>query len=208
MPSGIRAELAFEDLETCGVAGLLEDGADADSISWSVGPESGRVTEEFTLEDDREVPGATEVFSTGERSIFRFQRDHEECCPCESVQKFDVPVRDIHMEDGTLFLAIHVEDMDELRDILVGVRAEFPDVRVVRLVHAEEAGAGDLVLVDRGDLTERQRQVLETAHEMGYFDHPKGANAGEIADQLDITTSTFTEHLSAAQSKLLTGILS
>jgi predicted DNA binding protein len=208
MPSGIRAELAFEDPETCGVADRLDAGADAAGISWSVAPETGRITEEFTLEDDREVPDATEVFSTGERSIYRFQRDDEQCCPCESVQAFDVPVRDIHMEDGTLFLAIHVEDLDELRDILVGVRAEFPDVRVVRLVHAEEAGAGDLVLVDRGDLTERQRQVLETAHEMGYFDHPKGANAGEIADDLDITTSTFTEHLSAAQSKLLTGILS
>ena len=208
MTSGIRAELAFEDPSACRIAGFLDGENDAKSISWSVAPETGQITEEFAVEGDPEVEGATEVFSSGKRSIYRFQRDHEGCCPCETVQDFDVPVRDIHTVDGALHLAIHVEDMDELRDIIVGVRAEFPDVRIVRLVHAHETGADDLVLVDRGELTGRQREVLETAHQMGYFDHPKGANAGEVANELGITTSTFTEHLAAAQTKLLATILS
>ena len=42
---------------------------------------------------------------------------------------------------------------------------------------------------------------------MGYFDHPKGANAGDVADALDISRSTFTEHLAAAQTKLLEAVL-
>jgi hypothetical protein len=49
--------------------------------------------------------------------------------------------------------------------------------------------------------------VLETAHRLGYFERPKGANAGEVADALDISRSTFTEHLAAAQTKLLDAIL-
>jgi predicted DNA binding protein len=65
----------------------------------------------------------------------------------------------------------------------------------------------DLVFVDRSVLTERQREVLETAHEMGYFEHPKGANAGEVADELDISTSTFSEHLAASQRKLMDALL-
>ena len=207
MPSGIRAELAFEDPDPCHVADHLEDGADAASVSWSVAPESGRITEEFSVEGDSDLSGPETVFSYADRSIYRFQRDRDGCCPCEVVQDFDVPVRDIHTKDGTLHLSIHVEDMAELREIVVGVRNRFPSVQIVRLVHAKETGAGDLVLIDRGELTDRQRQVLETAHQMGYFDHPKGANAGEVADELGITTSTFTEHLSAAQSKLLTSIL-
>lgn len=208
MSSGIRAELAFEDPEACRIAGFLDEDADATSISWSVAPETGQITEEFAVDGDPEVDGASEVFSYGNRTIYRFQRDHQGCCPCETVQDFDVPVRDIHTVDGALHLAIHVEDMDELRDIIVGIRSEFPEVRVVRLVHAHETGDDDLVLVDRGELTGRQREVLETAHQMGYFDHPKGANAGEVADELGITTSTFTEHIAAAQTKLLTSILS
>jgi hypothetical protein len=65
----------------------------------------------------------------------------------------------------------------------------------------------DLVTVDRSDLTERQREVLATAYEAGYFDHPKGANAGEVATSLDIDRSTFSEHIAAAQRKLLSSLL-
>lgn len=208
MTSGIRAELAFEDPSACQIAGFTDGETDAKSISWSVAPETGQITEEFAVDGDPEVDGASEVFSYGNRTIYRFQRDHEGCCPCETVQDFDVPVRDIHTVDGALHLAIHVEDMEELRDIIVGIRTEFPEVRIVRLVHAHETGDDDLVLVDRGELTGRQREVLETAHQMGYFDHPKGANAGEVAAELGITTSTFTEHIAAAQTKLLASILS
>jgi hypothetical protein len=42
---------------------------------------------------------------------------------------------------------------------------------------------------------------------MGYFEHPRTANAGEVADELDISRSTFAEHLAAAQSKLLDAVL-
>jgi hypothetical protein len=49
--------------------------------------------------------------------------------------------------------------------------------------------------------------VLETAHRMGYFDHPKGADAGDVADELGISRSTLAEHLSTAQSKLFDAIL-
>ncbi|APE94533.1 helix-turn-helix domain-containing protein [Halodesulfurarchaeum formicicum] len=207
MPTGIRAELAFESPDACRITQYLGDAGDAKSISWSVAPESGRITEEFAVEGDPDIEEATQVFSYGDRSVYRFQREQAECCPCGIVQDFDVPVRDVRTVDGTLHFAIYVEDMDELREVVIGVRNTFPDVRIVRIVRAQEAGEGDLVLVDRGELTDRQREVLETAHRLGYFDHPKGANAGEVADELGITTSTFTEHLAAAQSKLLNSIL-
>jgi predicted DNA binding protein len=61
----------------------------------------------------------------------------------------------------------------------------------------------DRVFINRGRLTDRQREVLETAYEMGYFERPKQANATEIATDLGIAQSTFTEHLMTAQRKLL-----
>jgi len=38
---------------------------------------------------------------------------------------------------------------------------------------------------------------------MGYFERPRDANAGAVAEALDIAPSTFAEHLAAAQRKLL-----
>ena len=55
------------------------------------------------------------------------------------------------------------------------------------------------------DLTDRQQQVLELAVEAGYFERPRHNNTGELADALDISRATFTQHLRAAQRKLFTG---
>ena len=52
------------------------------------------------------------------------------------------------------------------------------------------------------DLTDRQRQVLELAVEAGYFERPQHNNTGELADVLNISRATFTQHLRAAQRKL------
>lgn len=41
-----------------------------------------------------------------------------------------------------------------------------------RLLQSSTNGSQDLVLVEHDQFTDRQREVLETVHEMGYFDHP------------------------------------
>ena len=56
-------------------------------------------------------------------------------------------------------------------------------------------------------VTERQRDVLETAFEMGYFEVPKGTTTDEIAVELDLDPSTVREHLQRAQRNLLTNVL-
>jgi predicted DNA binding protein len=58
-----------------------------------------------------------------------------------------------------------------------------------------------------GALTDRQREVLTVAYGMGSFEHPHEANAEAVAAALDVTPSTFAEHLAAAQSKLVDSIL-
>jgi hypothetical protein len=63
------------------------------------------------------------------------------------------------------------------------------------------------VFVDRAALTDRQREVVTTAHQLGYFERPRDANATEVAEHLDISRATFAEHLAAAQSKLLDAVL-
>ncbi len=56
-------------------------------------------------------------------------------------------------------------------------------------------------------LTDRQREVLETAYDGGFFERPKDANSDELAARLDITRSTFLQHLRAAERKLLDAVL-
>jgi len=215
MGSGIRAELRVDADGACPVVEAAKAaGSPTFSISRAVDPSgTGRVTAEFMLDgvageglaDDEDVDA---VFTYGSKTVYRITHGRHVDCPCESVERFDCPIVDAHTRDGLLYLVFHAADMQQLREIITALRAEYPQVDICRLLRSEdEDGGNDLVFVDRGRLTARQREVLETAHRRGYFEHPKGANAGEVADALGISRSTFTEHLAAAQTKLLDAIL-
>lgn len=52
-------------------------------------------------------------------------------------------------------------------------------------------------------LTRRQLEVFRLARERGYYEWPKETSAGELADELDISTSTLHEHLHKAEAALL-----
>lgn len=55
----------------------------------------------------------------------------------------------------------------------------------------------------RDHLTDRQREVLQAAYESGYYEWPRKCTGQEVADSLDITSATFSQHIHAAERKLL-----
>jgi len=211
MGGGIRAEVTIDSPETCPVTAVsARSGASAHSITKSVAPDaSDRIAEEFVLDGDAEAGDSfEEVFSYGQQTAYRFGRERGCGCPCEQIERHGCPVAEVYTDDSTLHLSFHAPDMDRLRDVLTDLRSEYPQLDVQRLLQSVTGRSDrDFVVVDRGELTSRQREVVETAHRMGYFEHPKEANAGEIAEALDISRSTFTEHLAAAQSKLLSALV-
>lgn len=57
--------------------------------------------------------------------------------------------------------------------------------------------------VVRDHLTDRQHEVLQAAYESGYYEWPRKCTGQEVADLLDITSATFSQHIHAAERKLL-----
>ncbi|WP_424016391.1 bacterio-opsin activator domain-containing protein [Halorientalis pallida] len=53
------------------------------------------------------------------------------------------------------------------------------------------------------ELTERQREVLRAAYDAGYYEWPQECTGADVADDLGITSATFSEHIHAAERKLL-----
>ncbi|KZX50292.1 bacterio-opsin activator [Haloarcula sp. K1] len=52
-------------------------------------------------------------------------------------------------------------------------------------------------------LTDRQQEVLATAHEAGYYSWPREATAADLASLLNISEPTLHKHLRAAEQKLV-----
>lgn len=93
---------------------------------------------------------------------------------------------------------IVVFDREDLKAIVEDVR-NLGTVRLERL--RPFAGPSSL-------LSSRQYEVLEFAHEAGYFDWPRRTDAETLADQLDISHATFLEHLRKAEKKIVNEALS
>lgn len=55
-------------------------------------------------------------------------------------------------------------------------------------------------------VTDRQREILETAYELGYFEVPRRASAADVAAELDLDTSTVTEHVRRAEQNLFSDV--
>ena len=218
--SGVRAELEVPAPRGCPVARLSAD-ADADlrDVTWT--REGGDAHEQFRAGADLDGavvrdggdphdPDGTgterrveRLFERADGTVYRMRRDGDDCV-CTAVESLGVPVHEVRARDGGLLLTVYLAAVEELREVVDRIRDGFGDVRVRRLAHADgEGDPTDVVPVDRSVLTDRQAEVLRTAHEMGYFEHPRESNATEVAEALGVCPSTVVEHLSTAQGKLL-----
>ena len=209
MPAGIRVTVRFPPPTACPVAELAAaDGAVIRDVSTAVSSAGERPRTEF-LVDAAAVPEDYEhdpLFAYDDRHLYRVPHDGD--CPCVCLGDHGIPIHRFFADGGDLELVFHASDYDALQAVVGDLREGFPDVDIQRLVRAPTDGAPrDTVFVDRGKLTDRQLEVLETAYDMGYFERSRGANATEVADELGVSPSTVSEHLLAAQSKVIRDVL-
>lgn len=90
---------------------------------------------------------------------------------------------------------------ETLRDAL----AEFPDrIETTVLRIGEYDWRQDLF--DPG-LTDRQFDALAAAVESGYYESPRAATVEDVADRIDASPSTTSEHLRKAESAMMTAFM-
>jgi len=90
---------------------------------------------------------------------------------------------------------------EDLRALLAAL-PESVDTTVERLGEYDRRRSPETVLTDR------QREVVATAIELGYYDVPRGATVSDVATELDITDSTVSAHLRKAESTVMQEALS
>lgn len=209
--TGFRATIVVHDPADCPIA---DASASTDepitAVTRSGTTTDGTVVEEFSVPgstaetvDAAATTELTPLQANDRETVYRFERAVDTDCACEVVERIGTPVSSVRAQNGSLLLTFRTLELEEIVDIVDDLRESFDGVLVEELTGDHEADSTDPVIVDRDLLTTRQREILETAHELGYFEYPKGANAMDVAEELGIARSTFTEHLAAAQTKLL-----
>lgn len=208
---GIRSTVVIESPGDCPLASVSKNlNGPIRSIRTSIPPSDGTpVALEFlTDETITQHDGLASVFSIGGLSIYRAVHDGATDCPCTCLGRHDTPISRIVAEDGTLTLVFHTPTFDKLQTIMGDLQENFPGLDVRRLIR-EPRGRIDreYAIVDAGELTDRQLELLELAYDRGYFERPRRVNATELADEVGIDPSTFREHLTVGLRKILDDVL-
>ncbi len=211
MATGIRATVEFTGAGHCPMLDRSKaEGVTVDAATSNVGSadRAGRVTD-FSVTGDLGADGDLRgLFSGGASSWYRLEHGAGVNCPCECLGQLGIPVVRYVARAATLTLVFFASDYEELKEAIAELRERYPDANIKRFVRSPTGEhPGDSLFVDRSKLTARQLEVLRTAHDMGYFEWPRRANATEVAAALEINPSTFSEHLATAQRKLFEDVL-
>lgn len=116
---------------------------------------------------------------------------------------YDGPTR---IKDGreSWSLVTH-NDRQEVQTLLDEIRDEMnAEINVTGICSPEHITQNKTP--STGQLSDRQREIFFFAREQDYYEWPRGITARELAAELDISKTTFLEHLRKAESKLLKSI--
>lgn len=92
----------------------------------------------------------------------------------------------------------------DVRTFVEVLQKRFPALELRSRRHRERpVVSGDIDTALAETLTDRQREVLETAYYSGFFDSPRKSTGEEVGRSLDISQPTFQHHLRTAERKLL-----
>lgn len=209
--TGISAEVRIEEPSVCQVAELSSRCDSISSITRSAPGETETVTEEFVVQGETDLhwsgdPEAEPIFSQNDRTVYRFSRETGQGCVCEIAEQSGCTVRQVRAVDGSLVVTFYAKSLETVRSVVADLREAHDGIEVRRLTRSGEDD-NSTAIISLDALTDRQYEVLGAAYEHGYFEFPRGGNAADVAESLDIAVPTFTEHLAAAQRNLLNELL-
>jgi len=98
----------------------------------------------------------------------------------------------------------------DIRDIVETYRTLYPEATLVskRRRDRDRRTESTLHRVFNEQLTDKQARAIEAAYRAGYYEWPRQSTAEDVAKSLDISSSTFHQHMRSAYHRLFDEIFS
>ncbi|GAB6860265.1 bacterio-opsin activator domain-containing protein [Haloplanus litoreus] len=180
---------------------VVDDG-DENQIQYVTvtGPEPEVVVEYAT---DADFIGTVQhVYTYEDRALFRLSVDDRSVVT--TLAQYGASIESLSITGTTGRLVAQVASSNDIRSVVNALRTTYDGLTLIaqrereRDVQTEAAFRKQLTTA----LTERQREAARTAYFSGFFDWPREHSGEEVASMMDISQTTFTQHLRAAEKKL------
>ena len=157
---------------------------------------------EQSLQTHGAVEAVTPITKTAETGRFQVLVDQE--TPQAKLAAHGAIVnRSVVRIDGTE-IGIELPNAIDTAETIDHLKESFDlSMESITETRSTQAGGQQYVPEEIESLTAKQAAALETAFHHGYFERPRKSDASEIATALDISHSTFLQHLRVAEQKLL-----
>lgn len=124
-------------------------------------------------------------------------------CPGKVFSEYGCLPRYLEVGDGEFVMETYVSDTETVAEIVAEIRKICARVSVRSIVSTDGSEFRELCSVDVSELTAKQREAVDVAQELGYYDPDASVPMDTIADELGISLSATSQRLRRAESNVV-----
>lgn len=171
-------------------------GGDASSVFVWVSTSDGADIE-ASLAADGSISDFTLVQGTADSHLYHLETDQHILLPRRIIREHGGTVQEASGHDAEWRLEVRFPR----RSDLASADRAFEEYNI-EVSYESIQSSGDEDGTRSSDLTDRQREALQLAHEMGYYDVPRAATLAEVAAEIGVSHQAVSERLRRAEDKL------
>lgn len=184
--------------------GLTTNASDSAAFFIDVAADTERVSEVLT--EFTSVRGFDHIRETDRGTLFRIHA--ERSMYVTVLADHSATLRSLTTDGSRVTATIAVPRSEDETHVIEMLSEMASDVRVLR---KRDTPSIDRVGPDPthalpDSVTDRQREVVQTAYHAGFFQSPRAVSGQEVADVLDISPQAFHRHLRIVQRKVFTNV--
>lgn len=130
-------------------------------------------------------------------------RTIDDDCVCTVFRNHDCVSSILGVDNGDLVVSLSVVSRETLAAIIDALRDRGATVELRRITRQDVSADHRQLVLDTGSVTEKQRNAIQVAIEEGYYESPRRADLGDLAERLGVSRSAVSQRLSAAEKTLV-----
>ncbi|MFC6873656.1 bacterio-opsin activator domain-containing protein [Halobellus marinus] len=184
---------------------VVDDGDEEQVQYVTVTEPDPEVVIEYAAEADF-IDTIEHVYTHEEQALFQLSVDERSVV--KTLAQYGASIESFSVTGTTGRLVAQVASSNDIRSVVNALRTAYDGLTLIAQREREQDIQTEAVFRKQltAALTERQQEAARTAYFSGFFDWPREHSGEEVASMMDISQTTFTQHLRAAEKKLFAAL--